>query len=55
MTNHIQPKVTAAGAGGAFSVLVVFVLAQVGVELPPEIASALTTVFAFAAGYLKTN
>lgn len=53
MTKHVQPKVTAAGFGGAATVLLVFALTQVGVELPPEVASALTTVIAFAAGYLK--
>lgn len=49
-----HPKVNAAGLAGAVSVLIVAVLSEVGVDLGPEVASALTTVLAFGAGYLKT-
>lgn len=46
-------KVMAGGAAGALSVVVVYALGAAGVSVPPEVASALTTLFAFAAGYLK--
>ena len=49
----VAPKVAAGGVAGALTVVLVFVLTQVGVELPPEVASALTTLISFAAGYIK--
>jgi len=55
MAHHVEPKVTAAGVAGAVTVLLVFGLSSLGVDLPPEVASALTTLIAFAAGYLKAN
>ncbi len=48
-------KIQAAGAAGAITVILVWALSQAGVEIPPEIASAITTVFATAAGYLTRN
>jgi hypothetical protein len=48
------PKVAAAGIAGAISIILVWVLnSGVGVDVPPEVASAFTTVVAFAAGYIK--
>jgi hypothetical protein len=52
--NGVHRKVSAAAVGGAFATLTVFVLAQLGVDAGPEVAAALTTLAAFAAGYLKT-
>lgn len=46
-------KVSAAGAAGAVTVLVVFTAGAFGLEVPPEAAAALTTLLAFAAGYLR--
>lgn len=51
MTAH--PKVQAAGTAGAASVLLVYVLARLGLDLPAEVASAITTLLAFAGGYLR--
>lgn len=48
-------KVAAGGAAGAASVLVVFIAGQLGLDVPPEAAAALTTLFAFAAGYLRKD
>ena len=48
-------KVQAAGFAGALTIVLVWALAQAGVELPPEVASAITTVIATAAGYIKSN
>lgn len=50
----VNPKVAAGGTAGAVTVVLVWALAQAGVELPPEVASAFTTLIAFAAGWLKT-
>lgn len=47
-----EPKVAAGGAAGAVTVLVVFIAGQLGLEVPPEAAAALTTLLAFGAGYL---
>lgn len=47
------PKVAAAGAGGALAVVAVWAAGLVGVDLPAEVAAALATLAAFAAGYLK--
>ncbi len=45
-------KVSAAGISGALTVVLVYVLGFGGVEVPPEVASALTAIVAFAASYL---
>lgn len=50
----IHSKVKAGSLAGAVSVLVVFFLNQVGVDVSSEVASALTTVLSFAAGYIKS-
>lgn len=46
-------KMSAAGLAGAVSVLVVFVAGAAGLDVPPGVAAALTSVLAFAAGYVK--
>jgi len=51
---HLAPKVKAASLAGAVSVLIVWGLDSAGITLPPEVASAVTTILAFAAGYLKS-
>jgi hypothetical protein len=49
-----QPKVLAAGAGGALSVILVWLLSVLfKVEVPSEVAAALTTLLAFAGGYAR--
>ncbi len=48
-----QPKVAAAGIAGAITVLLVYVMGQFGIVVPAEVASALTVLVAFGAGYLK--
>lgn len=49
-----QPKVAAAGIAGAVCVIIVWGVSFAGVNVPPEVASALTAVLAFGAGYLKS-
>lgn len=58
----VHPRVKAAATGGtvagAASVVLVWLLGASGLEVPPEVASALTTLmagaFAFVAGYRRT-
>jgi hypothetical protein len=45
-------KVAAAGVGGSLSIVLVWVTGMFGIEVPPEVASAVTTLVAFFAGYL---
>lgn len=45
-------KVTSAGTGGAVGVIIVWGAGLAGVDVPPEVAAALVTVLAFAAGYI---
>lgn len=48
-----QPKVVAGGVAGAASIVLVYLLGEAGVRVPAEVASALTTLIAFAGSYLK--
>jgi hypothetical protein len=48
-----QPKVVAATAAGAATVVVVWVAGLLGLVVPPEVASAVTVLLAAGAGYLK--
>ena len=45
-------KAYAAGGAGAVSILLVFMLGQAGVAVPPEVASAVTTVVATLMAWL---
>lgn len=49
------PKVAAAGLGGAFGTVLVVIANAVGLDLPPEAASAIVVLFSFGAGYLKRD
>ena len=44
-------KVTAGALAGAVTVLAVFVVEAFGVDVPPEVASSVTTILAFVASY----
>lgn len=48
-------KVTAAGAGGAAGLVVVWVVSLFGLEMPGPVGAAVATLLAFAAGYLKSD
>lgn len=50
-----QPKVIAAGLGGAVTTLVLFILSNYGIEAPPEVAAALATIIAVTFGYITSN
>lgn len=46
-------KVAAAGVGGSITVLVVYIAKLFGLEIPAEVASALTALIAFGSGYIQ--
>lgn len=47
-------KVFAAGAAGAATIVAVWAVGLLGVDVPPEVAAAVTTLLATGAGYLKS-
>lgn len=47
------PKVVAAGTAGAVTVLLVWIAGLLGLDVPEEVAAAVTAILATAAGYLK--
>lgn len=47
------PKVAAAGVAGSATTVLVFIIEQFGVDVPAIVAAAITSLFAFAAGYIK--
>lgn len=52
-TNYPTQKVTAVGVTGAISIVLVWALHQFAhLDMPAEVASAVTTILAFLAGYL---
>lgn len=48
-----QPKVIAGGAAGAASIVIVYVAGLFGLDVPAEVASALTVLLSTATAYLK--
>ena len=48
-----HPKVAAGGAAGSASILLVFILGQCGIDVPAEVASAITVLLSAVAGYAK--
>lgn len=51
---NLNPKTKAAGVAGAVTLVIVFVLGQLGVEIPPDVAAAVTVILTFIAAYLKS-
>lgn len=51
---NLNPKVTAGAVAAAATLLIVFALGQFGVEVPADVASALTLVLSVIAAYLKS-
>jgi hypothetical protein len=52
-TNYPTQKVTAVGVAGAVSIVIIWALHQFAhLDMPSEVASAITTIIAFLAGYL---
>lgn len=51
---NLNPKTTAAGIAGAVTLVIVFILSQLGVDIPADVASAITVIIAVIAAYLKS-
>lgn len=52
---QLNPKVAAAGIGGAVTTVLIWGATAAGIEIPAEVAAAIATIIAFGAGYLKTG
>lgn len=52
---NISPKIQAAGAAGALTVVLVWGLGFLDVSVPPGVASAITVLISTAAGWLKSE
>jgi hypothetical protein len=50
-----EKKVTAAVTAGAIATILVWILNLAGVNVPPEVAAAITTILAAVAGYLAPH
>jgi len=50
---NLNPKILSAGIAGAITVVLLWVLSMFGVNVPAEVASAVTIIVAFAVGYLR--
>lgn len=55
MSARPQPKVVAATAAGAATILLVWIAGLLGLAVPPEVASAVTVLLAAGAAYLKRS
>jgi len=54
-TQGVHPKVFMATAGAAITILVVWIAGQFHLTIPPEVASAFTTVIGAVVGYSAGN
>lgn len=55
-TPNPDPKVIAAGIGGAVTTIIVWLLIRfAGVEMPADVTAAIATLIAIAAGYLTSR
>ena len=50
---NVNPKISAAAAAGAVTILLVWLCSLFGVDVPTDVASAITLIVAVAAGYLR--
>jgi len=51
----VHPKVAAAGVAGSVTILLIYVASLFGLEVPGEVASAVTVLLGFVAGYVKAS
>jgi len=49
-----KPKVVAGGVAGSFTIVLVWIVGMLGVDVPTEVGMSFTVLVSFAAGYLKT-
>lgn len=50
---HLDPKVKAGGAAMAAATVIVFIAAQLGLEIPGEVGAAIATLIGFGASYRR--
>lgn len=50
---NMNPKVKAGAIGAAATLLIVFAMGQFGVEVPADVASAMTLIVSVIVGYAK--
>lgn len=55
MTAKPTPKVAAVGVGGALAIVLVWVAGLAGIDMPAEVAAAISVLVTFAAGYFKKD
>ena len=51
---NVNPKVAAGGIAGSVTILLVWIANMLGLDVPPEAASAFTVVVGTLAGYIKS-
>ena len=54
-TKAPEAKVVASGATGAATIVLVWILGALGVDVPAEVASAITVILSAAAGYMAPH
>lgn len=50
-----KPKVVAGGIAGAITGIIVWIAKELGLDIPPAVASYLTVAVSFAASWLKSE
>lgn len=50
---NVNPKIVAGGLAGAVTVVLVWCLSLVGVDMPVEVASAITLIISVLAAYIR--
>ena len=52
---NVNPKISAAAAAGAITILLVWLCGLFGIDVPTDVASAITLIVAVAAGYVRSQ
>ncbi|WP_153008332.1 MULTISPECIES: hypothetical protein [Rhodococcus] len=48
-------KVAATGIAGSIAIVLIWVAGLAGIDMPAEVAAAITAIIAFGAGYMKKS
>jgi|694.fasta_scaffold01820_29 hypothetical protein len=51
---NLNPKLKASAAAAAVTLVIVFVLGELGVDVPADVATAVTLILSVVAGYVKS-
>ena len=52
---NVNPKISAAAAAGAVTIVLVWAFGLLGIDVPTDVASAVTLIVAIAAGYVRSQ